>query len=109
MSNEPTPEQLRYFYIINFIDMAHSYYAISNHPHLREGNPLLPRKPSAAQFILHKGITVPLIGDNVEAGQMAILNAMITLTVLRNIYLYENTPKCPTNFYYYGGRIPCQL
>jgi len=74
--------------------MAHSYHSISNHPYLKEGNFLLPEKPSAAQFILHKGITVPLVSHNVEAGQMTMINAMITAVVLRNIYLYKTTTKC---------------
>jgi len=87
--------------------MAHSYYSISNHPYLKEGNPLLPERPSAAQFILHKGITVPLVGHNVERGQMAIINTMITVVVLRNMYMYQHVPKCPVNFYYHGGRVPC--
>ena len=87
--------------------MAHSYYSISNHPYLKEGNFLLPEKPSAAQFILHKGITVPLVGSNVEAGQMTVINTMITVVVLRNMYLYQHIPKCPVNFYNDGGRVPC--
>ena len=71
--------------------MAHSYYAISNNPYVKEGNPLLPDRPSLAQFILHKGITVPLVADNVESGQMTIINGIITLVVINNMRLYVDT------------------
>ena len=54
VKNEPSKEQLRYFYIVNFLDMAGSYYFIKNNPNIKEGNFLLPDKPSAAEFILHK-------------------------------------------------------
>ena len=47
VKTEPTKEQLRYFYIINFLDMSMSYYFIKNNPNIREGNFLLPDRPSA--------------------------------------------------------------
>ena len=67
--------------------MAGSYYFIKNNPNISEGNFLLPDKPSAAQFILHKAITVPLVEQNVESGQMVIMNSILTLVVLNNWYL----------------------
>ncbi len=87
--------------------MAHSYYAISNNPNVKEGNPLLPDRPSLAQFMLHKAITVPLVADNVESGQMTIMNTIVTLIVINNMRLYIDTPECDINFYYDGRRVPC--
>ena len=85
--------------------MAGSYYFIKNNPNISEGNFLLPDKPSAAEFILHKGITVPFVAQNVESGQMVIMNTILTLVVLNNWYLYETTSsKCP-NFHVDGYRI----
>ena len=87
--------------------MAHTYYSISNHPHLKEGNPLLPKRPSLAQLVLHKGITVPLVGQNVEAGQMTIINTMVTVVVLNNFRLYATTPKGCINYHVDGYMVPC--
>ena len=42
---EPSEKQLRYFYIMNFLDMTGSYYFIKNNPNIREGNFLLPDIP----------------------------------------------------------------
>ena len=103
--NEPSEAQLRYYYLLNFLDMAGSYYFIKNHPNISEGNFLLPDKPSAAQFILHKGITVPFVAQNVDTHQMVIMNSILTLVVLNNWHLYETTPKGCNNFHVDGYRI----
>ena len=85
--------------------MAGSYYFIKNNDNIKEGNFLLPERPSAAEFIAHKALTVPLVAQNSEAGQMAIMNAAITAVVLRNIYLYQTTPSGCNNFHVDGYRI----
>jgi len=85
--------------------MAGSYYFIKNNPNIKEGNFLLPEKPSAAEFIVHKSVTVPLVAQNSEAGQMLIMNSVLTLVVLRNLYLYETTPSECNNFHVNGSRI----
>ena len=100
---EPTKEQLRYFYIINFLDMSMSYYFINNNPNIREGNFLLPDRPSAAEFILHKGITVPIVAQNVDAHQMVIMNSLLTMVVIRNWYLYNTTSKCDSFNFHVDG------
>ena len=74
--------------------MGGSYYYTRNHPNVKEGNFLLPDKPSAAQFILQKGLTAPVIAQNAERGQMTIMNTILTIVVLKNHYLYETTSKC---------------
>jgi len=94
ITNEPSEAQLRYFWFINALDMGGSYHYTRNHPNIKEANWLLPDKPSAAQFLLQKGITAPIAAQNFEAGQIGIANVVITLVVLRNHYLYENTSKC---------------
>ena len=87
--------------------MAGSYYFIENNPNIKEGNFLLPEKPSAAEFILHKGITVPFVAQNVDTHQMVIMNSILTAVVLRNYYLYNTTSKCGNNFHVDGYRMPC--
>ena len=103
VKSEPTKEQLRYFYIINFLDMSMSYYFINNNPNIREGNFLLPDRPSAAEFIIHKGITTPIVAQNVDAHQMVIMNSLLTMVVLRNWYLYNTTSKCDTFNFHVDG------
>ena len=107
IENEPTEKQLKYYYFINFLDMTGSYYFTRNNPNIKEANPILPDKPSASEFILHKAITTPLVAQNAEAGQMTFMNAAITFVVLKNIYIYQNTSKCAPNFMVDGSRIPC--
>ena len=92
---------------MNFLDMAGSYYFIENNPNIKEGNFLLPEKPSAAEFIIHKSLTVPLVAQNAESSQMVIMNSILTAVVLRNWYLYNTTSKCKTNFHADGYRMPC--
>ena len=105
--NEPSEAQLKYFYAINFLDMAGSYYFIKNNPNIKEGNFLLPERPSPAEFIIHKGITVPLVAQNAESTQMTIMNSLLTIVVLRNWYLFNTTTTCRANFHVDGHRMPC--
>ena len=35
------------------------------------------------EFIIHKGITVPIVAQNVDAHQMVIMNSLLTMVVLR--------------------------
>jgi len=76
------------------VDMGGSYYYTRNHPNIKEGNFFLPDKPTAAEFLLQKGLTTPFVAQNSEAGQMMIMNAIITIIVLKNHYLYETTSRC---------------
>ena len=87
--------------------MAGSYYFIKNNPNIKEGNFLLPEKPSPAEFIIHKGVTVPLVAQNAESAQMTIMNSILTIVVLRNWYLFNTTSTCVANFHADGYRMPC--
>ena len=87
--------------------MAGSYYFVKNNPNIKEANFFLPERPSFGQFVLHKSITTPIVAQNVEAGQMTVMNAAITFVVLKNIHTYQSTPKCAPNFMVDGSRIPC--
>ena len=88
---------------MNFLDMTGSYYFIKNNPNIREGNFLLPDNPSAAEFILHKSILSPFVAQNVDTHQMVIMNSILTMVVLRNIYLYKTTSDCLSNNFHVDG------
>ena len=109
IKNEPTKQTLRTFYILNFIDMSTSYYMTSNHPHVKEANFLLPEKPTAAEFIIHKSVLSPIIAANLEEGQMILTNWLLAGVIIRNIYLYETTSRCAGFNYHHvtGVNVAC--
>ena len=108
VESEPTPEQIRLFYILNFIDMSFSYHATSSRPAIKEGNFLLPDKPTLAEFVVHKSITAPVAADNLDRNQMVIINTALTLIILNNLRLYEQAPKCSSyNRHVDGYAMPC--
>lgn len=104
IKNEPTKQTLRTFYILNFIDMSTSYYMTSNHPHIKEANFLLPEKPTAAEFIIHKSVLSPIIAANLEEGQMILTNWLLAGVILRNFYLYETTCRNMPNYHHITGQ-----
>ena len=103
VKNEPTKRQLRTFYILNAIDMTTSYHMTRNHPHIHESNFLLPGKPTAAEFLLHKSVTTPLAAANLEEGQIVVVNWFIAAVILKNIYLYNTTCKTLPNYHHITG------
>jgi len=109
VKNEPTKRQLKTFYILNFIDMTTSYYMVNNHPNIREGNPLLPDHPSAAQFLTQKLITTPLIAANFEEGQLVFSNWILGVVIIKNLYLYNSASKCEEFNYHHttGANVAC--
>ena len=104
VKNEPTKKQLRTFYILNAIDMTTSYHMTRNHPNIHEGNFLLPGKPTAAEFLLHKSVTTPLAAANLEEGQLVVVNWLLTAVILKNIYLYNTTCRTMPNYHHTTGK-----
>ena len=86
IKNEPTPEQIRIYYILNFVDMVMTMHALKN-DRIREGNPLLGEKPSNQDLILHKLILAPLIEQNFEREQMTFVNFALGYTVVSNTFV----------------------
>ena len=109
IKNEPSKSTLRTFYILNAIDMSTSWYMTNNHPQIKEANFLLPEKPTAAEFLIHKSVTAPLAAANLEEGQMVIVNWALGFVILHNLYLYNNTCRHSANYHdITGQRInPC--
>lgn len=109
IADEPTDFQLNYFWVVNFLDMGMSHYYVHNHPNIKEGNPVLPEKPNAGQFILQKTLTAPVIAANSTRNDMTWFNTILTIVVLRNHYLYNTTSRCvgPANYHVDGYNINC--
>ena len=109
ITNEPSKRTLRTFYILNAIDMSTSYYMTRSHPTIKEANFLLPEKPSAAEFLIHKSVITPIAAANFEEGQMVIVNWALGFVILHNLYLYNNTCRQSPNYHHVTGQniIPC--
>ena len=104
IKNEPSAKTLRTFYILNAIDMTTSYYMTKSHPTLKEANFLLPEKPTAMEFILHKSIVTPLVAANFEEGQMVGVNWVLGFVILHNLYLYQNVCRQSPNYHHVTGQ-----
>ena len=104
VTNEPSRKTLMTFYLLNAIDMSTSYHMTKHHPTLKESNFLLPEKPSAAEFIIHKSVTAPIAAANFDQNQMVLANWILAAVVVRNFYLYENTCKQSANYHHVTGQ-----
>ena len=104
IKNEPSKRTLRTFYILNAIDMSTSYYMTRSHPTIKEANFLLPEKPTAAEFLIHKSVIVPITAANFEEGQMIAVNWVLGFVILHNLYLYNNTCRQSANYHHATGQ-----
>ena len=104
IKNEPSRKTLMTFYLLNAIDMGTSYHMTRQHPTLKESNFLLPEKPSAAEFIIHKSVTTPIAAANFGETEMVIANWILAAVIIRNFYLYENTCKQSPNYHHVTGQ-----
>ena len=104
IKNEPSKRTLRTFYILNAIDMSTSYYMTRSHPTIKEANFLLPEKPNAAEFLIHKAVIVPITAANFEEGQMVAVNWVLGFVILHNLYLYNITCKQTANYHHVTGQ-----
>tara|TARA_Y100000004_G_C8806622_1_gene365776 strand:+ start:361 stop:699 length:339 start_codon:yes stop_codon:yes gene_type:complete len=85
VNNEPTPEQIKWYYILNTLDLLTTIHALKSYPDVKEGNIFLGENPSNQELITHKLIFAPLIEQNFRKEQMTFMNFALTLTVLNNI------------------------
>ena len=104
IKNEPSKKTLMTFYLLNAIDMTTSYHMTRQHPTIKESNFLLPEKPSAAEFIIHKSVTTPIAAANFGETEMVIANWILAAVIIRNFYLYENTCKQSPNYHHVTGQ-----
>ena len=104
IKNEPSRKTVMTFYMLNAIDMATSYHMTRSHPTLKEANFLLPEKPSAAEFLIHKSVTAPIAAANFDQNQMVLANWILAAVVVRNFYLYENTCRQSPNYHHVTGQ-----
>ena len=84
---EPTPEQIRLYYLLNFLDLAITYHGLKDYPQIKEGNALLGENPSLRKMLLHKAIITPLVEQNFNEYQMTVINGALGLALVNNTYV----------------------
>jgi hypothetical protein len=80
-----------YWYAINALDVYTTYRGLRSNDRLVELNPLLPKRPSLAQLVLHKTLTVIVYHRHFEFTQKdyRYLNTIMTGAVINNYSLYR--------------------
>ena len=104
IKNEPSKRTLRTFYILNAIDMTSSYYMTRNHASIKEANFLLPEKPSAAEFLIHKSVITPIAAANFEEGQMVVVNWALGFRILHIHYIVNTSCDYAANYHHITGQ-----
>jgi len=80
-----------YWYVINALDVYTTYRGLRSNDRLVELNPLLPKRPSLSQLVLHKTLTVIVYHRQFEFTQKdyRYLNTIMTGAVINNYSLYR--------------------
>ena len=78
-----------YWYAINVLDVYTTYRGLRSNDSLIELNPLLPKRPSLAQLVLHKTLLLTVY-DRLQPTQKdyRYLNFILTGAVINNYSLY---------------------
>jgi len=87
VDNIPSERDLRISKILHSLDVMTTIYAMENRDNIKEGNWLLPDKPSNEQLIGQKAILLTLAHHNMEEGQIVIINWFTGFAVARNLYV----------------------
>jgi hypothetical protein len=80
-----------YWYAINALDVYTTYRGLRSNDSLIELNPLLPKRPSLAQLVLHKTLLLTVYHHRFEFTQKdyRYLNTVFTGAVINNYSLYK--------------------
>ena len=80
-----------YWYAINALDVYTTYRGLRSNDRLVELNPLLPKRPSLAQLVLHKTLLLTVYHHRFEFTQKdyRYLNTVFTGAVINNYSLYK--------------------
>ena len=104
IKDRPTTTDWVLWFGIHALDI-HSTTKGMRYSCLKEGNPLLPDRPSAKRLILHKGIILSLLhsprtsSNDIKASELQFANGIIALVVANNYRLArkakQNPRSCP--------------
>ena len=82
----PTPEQRRWYYILNSIDVGMTIWALNNRDNIKEGNIFLSNDPSNRALITNKLLTIPIY-QNMNEPQVVVMNHIIGGVILHNLFV----------------------
>ena len=82
----PTPEERKWYYVLNAIDVGMTIWALNNRENIKEGNILLSNNPSNRALITNKLLIVPIY-QNMNQPQVVVMNHIIGGVIVHNLYI----------------------
>ena len=82
----PTPQERRWFYILNAVDVGMTIWALNNRDNIKEGNILLSNNPSNRALLTNKLLTIPIY-QNMSQPQVVVMNHIIGTVIVHNAYV----------------------
>ena len=82
----PTPQERRWFYILNAVDVGMTIWALNNRDNIKEGNILLSNNPSNRALLTNKLLTIPIY-QNMSQPQVVVMNHIIGGVIVHNLYV----------------------
>ena len=82
----PTPEERKWYYVLNAIDVGMTIWALNNRENIKEGNILLSNNPSNRALITNKLLIIPIY-QNMSQPQVVVMNHIIGGVIVHNLYV----------------------
>ena len=82
----PTPEERKWYYVLNAIDVGMTIWALNNRENIKEGNILLSNNPSNRALITNKLLIIPIY-QNMSQPQVVVMNHIIGGVIVHNLYI----------------------
>ena len=82
----PTPEQRKWYYVLNALDVGMTIWALNNRENIKEGNILLSNNPSNRALITNKLLIIPIY-QNMNQPQVVVMNHIIGGVIVHNLYI----------------------
>tara|TARA_B100001057_G_scaffold499126_1_gene608638 strand:+ start:2930 stop:3388 length:459 start_codon:yes stop_codon:yes gene_type:complete len=85
ITNYPTPQERRRYYILHAIDVGMTIWALNNRDNIKEGNIFLSDNPSNQTLITNKLLAIPIY-QNMEREQIVVMNYLAGIVIVNNLY-----------------------
>ena len=82
----PTPQERRWYYILNAVDVGMTIWALNNRDNVKEGNILLSNNPSNRALLTNKLLVIPIY-QNMSQPQVVVMNHIIGGVIIHNMYV----------------------
>ena len=82
----PTPQERRWYYILNAVDVGMTIWALNNRDNVKEGNILLSNNPSNRALLTNKLLVIPIY-QNMSQPQVVVMNHIIGVVIIHNMYV----------------------